>query len=69
VAQNIPLDVPIEKVMIRNVHTINEDTSFDEVKRIMKFYKIRHLPVLDEAGRLVGLISLRYILDQLTGLM
>jgi CBS domain-containing protein len=69
VAQNIPLDAPIEKVMIRNVHTINEDTSFDEVKRIMKFYKIRHLPVVDDAGRLVGLISLRYILDQLTGLM
>lgn len=69
VAQNVPLDAPVEKVMTKNVHTVNEDTSFDEVKRILKFYKIRHLPVLDSEDRLVGLVSIRHILDELTGLV
>jgi CBS domain-containing protein len=68
VAQNLPLNAPIEIIMTKNVHTINEDASFDEVKRVVKFYKIRHLPVTNEDGKLVGLISVRHILDELTGL-
>ncbi len=68
VAQNLPLNAPIEIIMTKNVRTINEDASFDEVKRIMKFYKIRHLPVVDADERLVGLLSLRHILDELTGM-
>lgn len=68
VAQNLPLNAPIEIIMTKNVRTINEDASFDEVKRIMKFYKIRHLPVVDANERLVGLLSLRHILDELTGM-
>ena len=67
VAQNLPLDAPVEKVMTKNVHTINDDASFKEAKRIFKFYKIRHLPVINAEGKLVGLLSVRHILDELTG--
>lgn len=68
VAQDLPLNAPIEKVMTKNVYTVNQDASFEEAKRVLKFYKIRHLPVVDANERLVGLISVRHILDELTGL-
>ena len=68
VAQNIPLDGPIEKTMTKNPFTINEDSTFEEAKYVIKSAKIRHLPVIDANGKIVGLISVRTILDELTGL-
>ena len=68
VAQNVPLDAPVEKIMTKNPFTVNEDTIFDEAKSIIKSAKIRHLPVIDTNGKLVGLISVRHILDALSGL-
>ncbi len=37
--------------------TITVDTSFPEAYRIMRENKIRHLPVLDKKGKLVGVIT------------
>ena len=37
-------------------------------KDIIKLDKIRHLPVITTDGKLVGLISVRQILDELCGL-
>ena len=68
VAQNVPLDAPIEKIMTKNPFTINEDSTFDEAKYVIKSAKIRHLPVIDTNGKIVGLISVRAILDELSGL-
>ena len=68
VAQNVPLDAPIEKTMTKNPFTVNEDSNFEEAKSIIKSAKIRHLPVIDANGKLVGLISVRNILDELSGL-
>ncbi len=68
VAQNVPLDAPLEKIMTKNPFTVNEDTLFQEAKHIIKSAKIRHLPVIDTNGKLVGLISVRHILDELSGL-
>ncbi len=68
VAQNVPLDAPVEKVMTKNPFTINEDSTFDEAKYVIKSAKIRHLPVIDANGKIVGLISVRAILDELSGL-
>ena len=36
---------------------IHPESTVDEVRRAMATNKIRHLPVLDEAGALVGLVS------------
>ena len=47
VAQNVPLDAPIEKIMTKNPFTVNEDSTFEEAKNIIKSAKIRHLPVID----------------------
>jgi CBS domain-containing protein len=68
VAQNVPLDAPLEKIMTKNPFTVNEDSNFEEAKSIIKSAKIRHLPVIDTNGKLVGLISVRQILDELSGL-
>ena len=68
VAQNVPLDAPIEKTMTKNPFTVNEDSNFEEAKSIIKSAKIRHLPVIDANGKLVGLISVRHVLDELSGL-
>ena len=68
IAQNIPLDEPEEKTMTKNPFTINEDSTFEEAKYVIKSAKIRHLPVIDKNGKIVGLISVRTILDELPGL-
>ena len=68
IAQNVPLDAPLEKIMTKNPFTVNEDSIFQEAKSIIKSTKIRHLPVIDKNGKLVGLISVRNILDELSGM-
>src|SRR5450759_1995512 len=68
VAQNMPLDAPVEKVMTKNPFTVSLDSIFQEAKSIIVSAKIRHLPVIDKEGKLVGLISIRHILDELSGL-
>lgn len=67
IAQNLPIDAKIEKVMTKNVLTVNENATFEEAKKIIQFYKIRHLPVIHSDGKLAGLISVRHILDELLG--
>lgn len=68
VAQNVSLDVVLEKAMTKNPFTVNEDSTFEEAKSIIKLHKIRHLPVTSTEGKLVGLISVRNILDELNEL-
>jgi CBS domain-containing membrane protein len=54
--------------MSRNVVTVSIDASFDEAKRLMLSHDIRHLPVIDNAGKLIGLFSLRAFFDEVLGL-
>lgn len=41
----------------RSLVIIGPDATVDEARRAMAAHSIRHLPVLDDAGALVGLIS------------
>jgi CBS domain-containing protein len=50
------------EIMSPNVITVGEDTSLEEVARIMAGERIRRLPVLS-AGKLVGLVSRSDVLD------
>jgi CBS domain-containing protein len=68
IAQDVPLGAPLEKVMTKNPFTVREDSTFEEAKNIIVTHKIRHLPVINADGKLVGLISVRKILDALGGL-
>lgn len=51
-------DSKLEKIMIRPVICVNEEDSFDLVEKKLRG-KIRHLPVVDSKGRVVGLFSQR----------
>lgn len=68
VAKNVQLDQPLDNMMTKNVVTIHEDASINETRRIIQTHKIRHLPVVNQQGRLVGLLSVRALLDQFFGL-
>jgi CBS domain-containing protein len=54
--------------MTKNVITIQENSSINEVRKIVLTHKIRHLPVVNQEDRIVGLLSVRAIVDQFFGL-
>ena len=66
-AQKIPSATPLKEVMTRNVVTIGEDASFEEARRLVVERGIRHLPIVDQEGRLVGLFAVRGFLDEIFG--
>ncbi|MEB3338181.1 MAG: GAF domain-containing protein, partial [Leptolyngbyaceae bacterium] len=52
-------ELPIREVMTSSVITLRESalTDFFEVVRLLQQHHIRHLPILDEQDRLVGLLT------------
>jgi len=66
-AQKVSLDQPLSKVMSSHVVTISLESSYDEAKSLMLSHHIRHLPVVDDTGKLIGLFSLRAFLDEIHG--
>ncbi len=68
VAEKVKLDQPLSNVMTKNVVTVQQDSSINEVRKVITVHKIRHLPVVNQMGILVGLLSVRYLLDQFFGL-
>lgn len=67
IAQKIPLDTPLKKVMTREVCAIEESASFGEAKMLLVSHGIRHVPVIDRKGKLVGLLAIRGFLDEIFG--
>jgi CBS domain-containing protein len=67
VAQKIPSDTPLSKVMTKHVITIKEDATFEAARRLIVSNKIRHLPVVDKQGTLVGVFAVRSFLDEIFG--
>ncbi len=68
IAGDVPLDTSIEQVMTINVATIGEEASLEEARRLISSRGIRHLPVVDSKGELVGLLSVRKLIDEIYGL-
>ncbi|NHJ15214.1 MAG: CBS domain-containing protein, partial [Candidatus Thorarchaeota archaeon] len=52
IANDIPLNTPLVEVMTTNLKTVDEQATFSMAKEIMRDHNIRHLPVVDEQGRL-----------------
>ncbi len=46
----------VRERMTPNPVTVQPDTSFDDALRLLKEKKIRHLPVVDAQGKLVGIV-------------
>lgn len=68
VAKENPLNTQISEVMSTNVITIREEASFSEARTLMTSHKIRHLPVVDNLGCCVGILTFRRILDEIVGM-
>jgi len=68
IADGFPLDTPIGEVMTKRPITIRADTSISEAKAIMVTHGIRHLPVVDDEGRVLGMVSVRDLLEGLLGI-
>lgn len=59
VAQRVdPADVTVKDVMTADVYVCRKNASIDEARNLFKNKRIRHLPVVDDKGRLEGMISI-----------
>jgi CBS domain-containing protein len=53
-----PARIKVREVMTKEVICCGPATDLDEISAIMKNRRIRHLPICDEEGDLLGLISI-----------
>ena len=53
-----PADTPLDEVMTTSVVCCTPETTLDEARGVMRDRRIRHLPVADSDGRLLGLVSI-----------
>ena len=58
-----PLKTTVREVMTPNPVTVYDDTPLEIAARIMDEQKIGHLPVVDKAGRLVGIVAKSDIIE------
>ena len=54
-----PAKVRLEEVMTKDPVTIKEDTPVMQALEIMMNFGFRHLPIVDDNGVLVGIVSIR----------
>ncbi len=52
-----PDSMPVKEWMVKPVATIRADAPVREAIALMKTRRIRHLPVLDDGGRLAGIVT------------
>ena len=60
------LETEVERLMVRSVQTCSPRTTIDHAAAMMSEGRFRHLPVV-ENGRLVGLVSIRDLLNSKVG--
>ncbi|MFI0353698.1 CBS domain-containing protein [Actinomadura sp. 9N407] len=49
---------PVSEIMTAEVRTCEPSADVDDLRRTMTEHRIRHLPVVDAAGRLAGIVSI-----------
>jgi CBS domain-containing protein len=57
-----PGAIPVGEVMTPNVRTVPDETSVTQAIEIMRTNHFRHLPIVDDRGRLISMVGLRYLL-------
>ncbi len=67
-ANKVSTEERLSTVMSRRIVTISVESSFEEAKHIVLAHDIRHLPVIDQDGKLVGLFSVRAFFDEILSL-
>lgn len=56
----------VEEIMTREVITVSQSASIEECMLLMSRHSVRHLPVIDDQGKVCGVIS---ILNVLKGML
>lgn len=64
-ADNKPLSQPVEEVMTPNPVSVHPKDPIGKAVRRMEEGGYRHLPVVDEAGRAIGILSVKRIVHYL----
>ncbi|SRR5690554_841640 len=54
----------VADIMVRNLITCKASDTLAQARQLMKDGQVRHVPVLDEQGQLVGLVTQRAILRE-----
>jgi CBS domain-containing protein len=65
IAQGVSLQAPTNDVMTKNPITVRETASISEAISVISSNRVRHLPVLDENDRLIGIFSIRSFLEEI----
>ena len=53
-----PASVPVAQVMTERVICCTPATSIEEARELMRSRRVRHLPILDAEGEVVGVVSI-----------
>ncbi|HEY5789944.1 MAG TPA: CBS domain-containing protein [Gammaproteobacteria bacterium] len=53
----------VRELMTTSLLTLNEHDSMQHARQLMKQHRIRHLPVIDDDSRFIGLLTLRDLLS------
>jgi CBS domain-containing protein len=70
----VEMGAPLSTIIARMVYTnplvtINEEATVEEAANLMKEWKIKHLPIVDSNGCLVGMVNDRDIIYSVPKLM
>ncbi len=57
-------EVAVSEVMTREIVTCSEDTEVRTARTLLRSNHIRHLPVEDSSGKLIGVLSIRDLLRE-----
>ncbi|MBS1104741.1 MAG: domain containing rane protein [Deltaproteobacteria bacterium] len=55
--------IPVSRIMRTEFASLRETDHLDLADQIMKLGRVRHLPVLDPDGRIIGIVSNRDLLE------
>jgi CBS domain-containing protein len=65
---NLPPDMtPVAEVMTKEVESVRNDSAPQEALQLMLMHHIRHLPIVDDDGNVLGILSIRDLLQNLKG--
>jgi CBS domain-containing protein len=62
-----PQTTPVSEVMTTTVKTVKETTSSRQALELMHEGRFRHLPLVDDAGQVLGMLSVRDLLRDRIG--
>jgi CBS domain-containing protein len=65
VAAGKPLDTKLEEVVTRDVVTVKPEDPLVKVVALMVDHNIRHVPVVDDEGKPVGIVSVRDVIREI----